>query len=121
MCFSVDVIPEFLQLPPDYYEQSTSSSYSYVAKAGWGARVRWFNASGHEIQEPSANDTSPPSVYVTYSTQNMSTAFKGNNFSYTGDPINSVYPVHNATLHYNGTSYHHQNKSFVCVINACHK
>ena len=121
MCFSLDVIPEFLQLPPHYSEQSTSSSYSCVAKAGWGARVQWFNASSHEIQELIANDTSPPSVYVTYSTQNISTVFKANNFSYTGDPVDSVYPVHNATLHYNGASYHHQNKSFVCVITGVDK
>lgn len=113
----LDVIPEFLQLPPHHSEQNTFSSYSCVAKAGWGAKVQWANASGDVISERSANDTSPPpSVYVTYSIQNISTVFRANNINYIGDPINSVYPVHNATLHYNATSYQDQNKSFLCVI-----
>ena len=43
---------------------------------------------------------------------NVSTVFKADNFSYTGDSINTIYPVHNATLHYNGT----QNSTFICVI-----
>lgn len=112
----LDVIPEFLQLPPHYSEQNTSSSYSCIAKANWDARIQWFNTSLHPIPEHSANDTNPPTVYVTYSIQNESTVFKANNSSYTGDPINSTYPVHYATLHYNGTSYQHQNQSFICVI-----
>ena len=40
----------------------------------------------------------------------------GKESRYTGDPINSTYPVHNATLHINGTPYHDQNRSFTCVI-----
>ena len=115
-CSLLDVIPEFLQLPPPYSEQNTSSSYSCVVKAGWGAKVQWFNASGYGIPEHSTNNTSLPSVYVTYSTSNVSTVFKADNFSYTGDSVNTVYPIHNATLHYNSTSHHHQNSSFICVI-----
>ena len=46
----------------------------------------------------------------------MSVVLTGKNTSYTGDPINSVYPVHTATLHFNGIPYHDQNKSFTCFI-----
>ena len=68
------------------------------------------------VSEYSPDDTSPPSVYVTYSMDNVPTNLTENDSIYTGDPIDSVYPVHNATLHIHGTPYHNQNRSFFCVI-----
>ena len=47
---------------------------------------------------------------------NVLTVLTGKDSIYTGDPIDSVYPVHNATLHINGTPYHDQSRSFFCVI-----
>ena len=114
--YLLDVIPEFLHTPAPYAVHTTMSSYSCVAKAGWGAKLQWFNANGRAIPEYNSDDTSLPSVYVTYSVNNVSTVLTGKESRYTGDPINSVYPVHNATLHINGTPYHDQNRSFTCVI-----
>ena len=68
------------------------------------------------VSEYSPDDTSPPSVYVTYSMDNVPKVLTGKDSIYTGDPIDSVYPVHNATLHINGRPYHGQNRSFTCVI-----
>ena len=68
------------------------------------------------VAEYSSDDTSLPSVYMTYSMDNVSTVLTGKDSIYTGDPIDSVYPVHNATLHINGIPYHDQNRSFFCVI-----
>ena len=70
------------------------------------------------IPEYSPDDTNS-SVYVTYSMYNKSTVLTGNNSIYTGDPIYSVYPVHNATLHINGT--HNQSRIFTCVITGVNK
>ena len=95
---------------------SSISNYSCVAKAGWGAKVKWINSSGDVIPEHDPNDINLPSIYVTYSMNNVSTVLTAKNTSYTGDPINSVYPVHTATLHFNGTPYHDQNRSFTCFI-----
>ena len=92
------------------------SNYSCVAKAGYGAKLQWFNASGHVVPEYSPDDTSSPSVYVTYSMDNVPTVLTGKDSIYTGDPIDSVYPVHNATLHINSRPYHDQNRNFTCVI-----
>ena len=68
------------------------------------------------VPEYSSDDTSPPSVYVTYSIDNVPTVLTGKHSIYTGDPIDSVYPVHNATLHINGIPYPDQNRNFFCVI-----
>ena len=95
------------------------SSYSCVAKAGYGAKLQWFNASGRVVPEYSPDNTNSSSVYVTYSMYNKSTELKGNNSIYTGDPIYSVYPVHNATLHINGT--HNQSIIFTCAITGVKK
>ena len=115
--YLLDVIPEFIHTPASYAVHDTMSGYSCVAKAGWGAKLQWFNARGHAIPEYSPDDTSLPSVYVTYSMHNVSTVLKGEHFSYAGDPINSVYPVHNATLHINGRPRNNQrSRSFTCLI-----
>ena len=90
---------------------TTSISHSCIAKAGWGARLQWFNSNGHVIPEYSPNDTDLPSLYVTYSITNISTVLSVNNPNYTVSPISSVYPVHNATLHYQG-----RDTTFTCVI-----
>ena len=108
-----DVLPEFLQQPNSSYIMSNTTNilHSCIAKAGWGARLQWFNSSGHRIPEHSPNDTDLPSLYVTYSITNISTVLSVNNPNYTVSPISSVYPVHNATLHYQG-----QNTTFTCVV-----
>ena len=108
-----------MQLPALFTVLNTTSSasnYSCVAKAGWDAKIKWINANGDVIPEHDPNDINLPSIYVTYSMNNMSAVLTGKNTSYTGDPINSVYPVHTATLHFNGIPYHGQNKSFTCFI-----
>ena len=114
--YLLDVIPEFIHTPAPYAVHNAMSSYSCVAKAGYGAKLQWFNASGHVVAEYSPDDTSPPSVYVIYSMDNVPTVLTGKDSIYTGDPIDSVYPVHNATLHINGRPYHNQNRNFTCVI-----
>ena len=48
--------------------------------------------------------------------KNVSTVLRANDSSYTGDPINSTYPVHNATLHFNGRPYQGEDKNFTCTI-----
>ena len=106
-----------MQLPPSdivHIVHNASNGYSCVAKAGLGAKVQWFNASGHIIPEHSPNDTGLPPIYATYSITNVSIILGVNTSSYTGDPINSTYPVHNATLHFNGD--HDGNTSFTCAI-----
>ena len=106
-----------MELPPSYVVSNTTLSYhSCVAKAGCGARILWYNSSGGIIPEYSPNDTNLPSVYVTYSLKNVSMLLRVKDPGYTVDPIHSVYPVHNATLHINGRPYHGQNRSFICVI-----
>ena len=106
-----------MELPPSYVVSNTTLSYhSCVAKAGWGAKILWLNSSGDVIPEYSPNETNLPSVYVTYSLKNVSTQLRVKDPGYTVDPIDSVYPVHNATLHINGRPYHGQNRSFICVI-----
>ena len=118
VCYlSLDVVPEFLELPPSYVVSNTTLSYhSCVAKAGWGAKILWFDSNGGVIPEYSPNDTNLPSVYVTYSLKNVSTLLRVKDPGYTVDSIDSVYPVHNATLHINGRPYHDQNRSFTCII-----
>ena len=95
---------------------TTFHNYSCVAKAGWGARIRWYNGSGNAITEYSPHDTDLPSVYVTYSINNVSTILNVQEPGYIIDLINSVYPVHTATLHFSGTQYQGQNRSFTCEI-----
>ena len=95
---------------------TTTSYHSCVAKAGWGAKLLWFDSSGAIIPEHNPTDTYLPSLYVTYSLKNVSTLLRVKDPGYTVDPVNSVYPVHNATLHINGRPYHDQNGSFTCVI-----
>ena len=115
--YYLDVLPEFLESPPSYVVSNTTTSYhSCVAKAGWGAKLLWFDSSGAIIPEYSPTDTYLPSLYVTYSLKNVSTLLRVKDPGYTVDPVNSVYPVHNATLHINGRPYHDQNGSFTCVI-----
>lgn len=118
MClYSVDVIPEFVKLPPSITVQNETSTYSCVAKAGWGAKVHWINTSSDSvIPEYSANDTNLPSVYVTYSMYNVSVVLKAKNPGYNVSAIDSVYPVHNVTLHLNGTLYHGSNITFTCKV-----
>ena len=114
---SLDVLPEFMELPPSYVVSYTTTSYhSCVAKAGWGAKILWFDSSGTIIPEHDPTDTSLPSLYVTYSLKNVPTLLTVKDPGYNVDPINSTYPVHNATLHINGRPYHNQNRSFTCVI-----
>ena len=106
-----------MESPPSYVVSNTTLSYhSCVAKAGWGARILWYNSSGGIIPEYSPNDTNLPSVYVTYSLKNVSMLLRVKDPGYTVDPIHSVYPVHNATLHINGRAYLDQNRSFTCII-----
>ena len=102
--------------PPYVVPNTTLSYHSCVAKAGWGAKIQWYNSSNVVIPEYSPNDTNVSSVYVTYSLKNVSTLLRVKDPGYTVDPIDSVYPVHNATLHINGRPYHGQNKSFTCII-----
>ena len=110
-------MPEFLELPPSYVViNTTTSSHSCVAKAGWGAKILWFESSGAIIPEHDPTDTNLPSLYVTYSLKNVSTLLTVKNPGYNIDPINSTYPIHNATLHINGRPHHDHNRSFTCVI-----
>ena len=110
---SIDVLPEFLQQSNSsdniVVVTDTNSSHSCVAKAGWGAKLQWMNNGGDVILEWKPNDTSSP--YVTYSMTNTSTVLTVNNPDYTVNPIHSVYPVHNATIHYPA-----ENNTFHCVI-----
>ena len=113
----LDAIPKFTHLPPSYSEQNTTNAtYSCVAQGGLSAKVQWRNGKGDVIPKHSENDTNLPPIYVTYSMYNVSTNFSANNFSYTGEPINSVYPVHNVTLHYNNVLNNDNKSDFTCAI-----
>jgi len=57
-----------------------------------------------------------PSIYITYSIANISTVLRAKDSGYTVNPINSTYPVHNATLYFNGLPYYNSSKSFTCAI-----
>ena len=113
----LDAIPKFTHLPPSYSEQNaTTATYSCVVQGGLSAKVQWRNGRGDVMPERSENDTNLPPIYVTYSMYNVSTVFSANNFSYIGETINSVYPVHNVTLHYNGVSQVNKKSIFICGI-----
>ena len=117
MFLVLDAIPKFIHLPSSYSEQNTATAgYSCVVQGGLSAKVQWFNGRGDVIPEHSENDTDLPSIYVTYSMYNVSTVFTANNFSYTGGPIYSVYPIHNVTLHYNSTLHNGKKSNFTCAV-----
>ena len=117
MFLILDAIPKFIHQLSSYSEQNTTiASYSCVVQGGLSSKVQWSNSRGDVIPERSENDTNPPSIYVTYSMYNVSTVFSANNFSYTGEPINSEYPIHNVTLHYNRTLHNGRENDFTCAI-----
>ncbi|XP_065920975.1 platelet-derived growth factor receptor alpha-like isoform X2 [Dysidea avara] len=119
----VDVIPRFLGLPSAIINISSSTrynTYSCVAMAGWQARVLWYANTtvlehNNNIPEHSPDDTDLPSMFVTYSIHNSSIVLNTTDTTYTGDPLHTVQPIHNATLHIK-TSSHRGNNSLVCKI-----
>ena len=121
-CLNIDVIPKFVE-PPSVSKISSFAgynTYSCVVMAGWNTRVRWYasitvSEDDDSIPEHSLNDADLPSMFVTYSKQNSSATLNTTDTSYTGGPLDTVMPVHNATLHVH-ISEINRNMTLICKI-----
>ena len=99
-------------------------TYSCVVMAGWHARVRWYNTTvsvdDYSIPEHSLNDTDLPPMFVTYSKYNSSATLNTTDTSYTGGPLDTVKPVHNATLYVRKANVT-GNLTLICKITGVNK
>ena len=125
--FFKDVIPKFVELPSAIANISSATeylTYSCVVMAGWYARVRWYNTTvsvdDYSIPEHSLNDTDLPPMFVTYSKYNSSATLNTTDTSYTGGPLDTVKPVHNATLYVRKANVT-GNLTLICKITGVNK